>query len=234
MARQPLKSRLPSTGIGLGPGFLAQRPRAAALIAQCIATWNEVELQTGILLAGMLGVPFEPITAMYLNLANQRGKKKALDPIAKFVFSDKQHYTVYEAVMTARSSAESQRNDLAHGLFGVASDDPDGVIMITTTDHIKHMFEINRLRAKSGPFGRIDNAEYQNIRASIVHYTITDLEMILTEMETVHRIIRAQFMGFALAVVHRQNKQASERYQQLVAEPLIHQSLSSKPSNPRS
>lgn len=127
MPRQPLTSRLPTTGIALGPGTLAARPLAAQLIAQCIATWSEVELQTGRLLAGMLGVPYQPVTAMYLSLANQREKVKTLDPIAQFVFSDEQHHALYAAVMKSRRSVEHKRVDLAHSLFGVASDDPTGL-----------------------------------------------------------------------------------------------------------
>jgi hypothetical protein len=86
MARQPINSRLPSTGFALGPGTLAERPRAAAIIAQCITEWTEVELQTARLLAAMLNADSQPAIALYLSLANARAKREALDAIANMVW----------------------------------------------------------------------------------------------------------------------------------------------------
>jgi hypothetical protein len=140
MARQPINSRLPSTGIALGPGALAERPRAAAIIAQCITEWTEVELQTARLLAAMLNADSQPAIALYLSLANARAKREALDAIANMVFSG-DYLLLYKAVIKAKLSVEKQRTDLAHGLFGIPSDDNEGVIWISTQDRIKHMLK---------------------------------------------------------------------------------------------
>lgn len=142
MARQPLNSRLPSTGFSLGSGFLAERPKAASIIALCIAEWTEVELQTARLLAAMLNASSQPATALYLSLSNARAKRDALDAIANMIFSE-DHLKLYDAVMRAKVSIEKQRVDLAHGLFGIPSDDEEGVIWISTADRIKHMLEID-------------------------------------------------------------------------------------------
>ncbi len=53
MGRQPLGKRAAS-GYSLGGDSLAQRPKAAALIAQCTAFWTELEFQVARLLAAML------------------------------------------------------------------------------------------------------------------------------------------------------------------------------------
>lgn len=238
MARQPLKNRLPDTGIELGPGFLAARPKAAVLIAQCIATWSEVELQTGRLLATMMGVPFEPATALYLSLANQREKRRCLDPVARYVFFNEEHYKLYDIVMRVRHSAEKQRIDLAHGLFGIASGDPDGVIWIDSSDRIKNMFEVEAmLRDLHGKiFGAAISDQllkkHTKVRDFIFHYTVGDLETVLNEIEAAHKLIII-FTGFANMVAHRHPENAiDERFLLLTNEPLVRQfqSLTQAPS----
>ncbi|MGI8569815.1 MAG: hypothetical protein ACR2KT_12485 [Methylocella sp.] len=67
-------------------GVLESRPKAAALIAECIADWTEVELQIARLLAAMLQANVQPAIALYLSLANERAKREALNSIADFVF----------------------------------------------------------------------------------------------------------------------------------------------------
>ena len=237
MARQPLKSRLPKTGISLGPGFLRERPKAAALIAECIATWSEIELQMGRLIATLLGTPYEPVTVFFLNLANQRDKRKTLDPIANFIFAEDNHRELYAAVMRARSSSENERVELAHSLFGIASDDADGVIMIRTTDRIKHMIELDELlknmhgRSSQQNFldlGKNRNEKYQEIRNYIYHYSISDLEKIIDNMNQLHAII-PKFCGFAISVA--QKRPDDEAYQRLMNEPLVRRFLCQKPTN---
>lgn len=98
------------------------------------------------------------------------------------------------------------------------------------------MFEIDRLTnesLKAGKYGVIPYEEFQKVRASIFHYTIADLEEILKEIEAIHDLIR-RFIGFALAVVSRQDEAASESYLQLIDEPLVRQFLSTPSSSPKS
>ena len=87
MPRQPLLTRYPNAGIAFGAEFLAERPKAAALIAECITGWTEVELQVARLLAQMLKANTEPTIALYLSLANERAKREALNSIADYVLS---------------------------------------------------------------------------------------------------------------------------------------------------
>jgi hypothetical protein len=234
MARQPLNTRLPNTEITLGPRTLAERPRAAALIAECIATWSEVELQTGRLVGEMLGVPFEPVTAFYLSLANQRDKRRTLDPIAKYVFTNPDYHSLYDAIMRARSSSENERIKFAHSLFGIASDDLLGIIMIDSVDRIRHMFEIEamgRQQTKGEDYGFIILLtkevleKHMEIRDYIYHYTITDIESILGDMQSLHTII-LQFMMFSIALRQGQDSVVQQLYRKLSETPLVRRFLS--------
>jgi hypothetical protein len=251
MARQPINSRLPNTGIALGPGFLAERPKAAALIAECIATWSEIELQTGRLIASVLGVPFEPVTAFYLTLANQRDKRKVLDPISEYIFTEKTHIDLYKALMRAKSSSENDRIEFAHCLFGIASDDPEGVISISTTDRIRNMFEIDEILQerhkwlgvslgyssetpmRNEDWNKTLSLTHHKILQFIYHYTIDDITSILEDMKTLHRLMPV-FNGFANAVRRKHDELTQERYRQLCLEPLVRRFLSPTPSSPES
>jgi len=226
MARQPINSRFSEPSLGFGPGFLAQRPKAAALIAQCITTWTEVELQTARLLAAMWNANSEPVVALYLSLANARAKREALDAIASFVFSGEQT-TLYEAVMRAKQSIEKQRVDLAHGLFGIVSEDPEGVVMISTTNRLKHMLDIDIKRTSIG----VTADDFHTIRDLTFHYTINDLETILCETQHIHNIIM-RFSGYAVMVINRLNG-AELLFQTLLNEPLVQRFLFPSASSPK-
>jgi hypothetical protein len=86
MARRPVATKHPKSGLVVGHGAsnLRLRPRAAALIAECLAGWSEVEFQIGRLLATMLQANSEPTIALYFTLANERAKREALAAIADY------------------------------------------------------------------------------------------------------------------------------------------------------
>jgi hypothetical protein len=184
MARQPLNSRFRQAGLGLGPGFLAERPEAAALIAEVIATWTEVELQTGLVLAEMLGTNSEPAVALYLSLANARAKREALDAVAEYIFDEEQK-RLYNAIMTAKLSLEKQRSFLAHGLLGI-TDDPTGIVAISTADRIKHVL-FGRTKEQSGI--RPTASDLLKFKDYVFHYSIDDLKELLKEVKDLHSIL---------------------------------------------
>jgi hypothetical protein len=240
MARQPLNSRLPNTGFALGPETLSQRPTAAVLIAECIATWAEIELQTGRLIGEMLGVPFEPVTAFYLSLANQKEKRKTLDPIAQYFFKEQIDLDLYEAMMRARSSSENERINLAHSLFGIASDDPEGIIMISTSDRIRHMFEIDAITKMQTEFGMSIlgglispemMSKREEIKKYIYHYELKDLFCVLSDMKSLNKLI-IQFSMLAVALRMGNLKVVDMLRKEIVSLPLVCRFLSQTPTDP--
>jgi hypothetical protein len=218
MPRQPLLKKYPNSGIAFGAGFLEQRPKAAALIGECIAGWTEVELQTARLLSKMLHANTEPAIALYLSLANERAKSDVLTSIAEYVFSGKD-LALFNAILKAKNSVGAQRNSLAHGLFGVASDEAEGVAWISTKDRIKHMLEMN----KDVGYSR-DAADYLKLKEFVSVYTILDLDELLQQIADIHRIMY-NFVGYV-------GNSDAEGYQKLLGEPLVKRSLSL--ANPKS
>src|ERR1700722_10175401 len=136
--RQPFSTKFPGARVELGPHHLASRPLASSLIAQCIAWWTEVELSTAVLLARMLKANTEPVVALYFSLTNERAKREAMTSIAESTFNA-EDMRLFSAIILLKKSLEGQRNDLAHGLFGITDRDDEGVAWISTKDRIKHV-----------------------------------------------------------------------------------------------
>ena len=87
MPRQPLTKRYPQIKPTFGPGFLEDRPKAAALVARCIALWTEVEREEARLLATMLRANTEPAIAMFLALRSSRVQFDVLEAVATVVLN---------------------------------------------------------------------------------------------------------------------------------------------------
>lgn len=222
MARQPISTRHPNTGLSLGPGFLESRPQAALIIAECITVWTDVEIQIARLLAAMLHANSEPAIALYLSLANERAKRDALAAIADYVFSEADR-TLFDSIMKAKDSLAKERNDLAHGLFGILSDEPNGVAWISTKDRIKHMILVDAAKIKPNP---IDHELLSSIKNYILVYSIDDLKTILADIYSLHGIMH-KFVGY-IAIMPN-----STLYQQLLIEPLVQKFLSQKDASPK-
>jgi hypothetical protein len=70
--------------------------------------------------------------------------------------------------------------------------------------------------------------EHQKIRQYIYHYTLSDLESILSDIRDIHSVIM-KFTGFASSAINRQHL-TDELYNQLLIMPIVREFLS--PSSP--
>jgi hypothetical protein len=226
--RQPFQKKFPGARITIGPDCLGARPRAASLIAQCICWWTEVELQTALLLARMLRANTEPVVALYFSLTNERAKREALMSIAESVFLD-DDLGIFNAIIGLKKSLESQRNDLAHGLFGITDRDEEGVAWISTKDRIQHLIWTDQL--VNPPWSLIRDGQIIAATEAASFYTISDLETLLTEMATLHHVTKA----FSLCVNEKtlQDLKVFLR-QKLLSEPLVQRFLSQINASPKS
>jgi len=184
MARQPVSKKHPETGLAVGHGHenLRLRPKAASLIAECIAAWSEVEFHMGRLLATMLHADSEPTIALYFTLANERAKREAMFAIGEFTLSAKDR-DLFQLIMKAKESASKHRTALAHGLYCLVADEPDGIGWISTKDRIKHWSEAHNAEKTLG------YANHSSVREFIGVYTLDDLTAILDEIIAVSYVI---------------------------------------------
>lgn len=218
MARQPVATKHPKSGLVVGHGAsnLRLRPRAAALIAQCIAGWSEVEFQIGRLLATMLHANSEPAIALYFTLVNERAKREALAAIADYCLAPKDR-ELFDLIAEAKDSISKQRSDLAHGLFCLVDDEPEGIGWISTKERIKQL-------SKSG-------VNPVAIRKLVSVYGIIDLETLLNEIDALQFIIINFNLYVRPGTGHHLDAQL---FDQLWNSPLVLKFRSQTDANPKS
>lgn len=222
MPRQPITTRYPNVKVTFGPGLLENRPKAAALVARCVALWTEVERQQALLLAEMLQANTKPAIALFLTIQNSRIQAAVLDAVAKIVLNSADEYELFSALMSYAKSLEKERNALAHGCFGGADQITDGVAWIDP-------IALTTIQVDSGVAGapRADETQSALLRKSFV-YELGDLETIAQDMEDL-----ADQIGYFSGYLFSYREAAPDgpswraaRFPQLCAAPRIAQELS--------
>jgi hypothetical protein len=124
MPRQPFLPSYSSADIFYGPGHIAEKPKIAEAVGRCIMTWSYVDWQMAILLAALMKANSEASVAIFLTLRNARAQREVLIAAASMTLSasDKE---IFDAIMLLYGSLQSQRADIAHGVFGFTSNDED-------------------------------------------------------------------------------------------------------------
>lgn len=218
MPRQPLTNRYPKVKPTFGPGFLEDRPKAAALVARCIALWTEVEAEEARLLATMLRANTEPAVALFLALQSSRVQFVVLDAVAKVVLNEAD-YEWFLALMNYGASVEKERNNLAHGRFGGAAEVKEGVLWINAIHLTEHTVRVSAT-------GLTDDA-LDRVRSNTFVYELSDLETVARDTENLHNQLMS-FIGY-LVSRHLTPPMTEEwrvaRYRELTAEPRIAQAL---------
>ena len=221
MPRQPIASKYPNVRASFGPGFLEDRPTAAALVARCVALWTEVEANEARLLATMLQSNTEPAIAMFLVIQNSRLQFAVLEAVAKVVLSegDGGDLELFYALMSYRASVEKERNALVHGRFGGADAITTGVAWVDSVHLAQHTVRVNASGVTDEAMKWIDDRTYV--------YELGDLEKIAQDIEKLHQQL-GFFTGYLLSVrtfPPATDEWRAQRYKQLVAEPRIQQAI---------
>jgi len=88
--------------------------------------------------------------------------------------------------MTAKASVAKQRNDVAHGVFGVTPADSEGLAWLSTNDRMRIIIETDRFF-----FGPPMSPKPSEARELASFYMIDDLERVFDDIVSVHRLIHA-------------------------------------------
>lgn len=218
MPRQKIDKRYPGVKATFGPGFLEDRPAAAALIARCIALWTEVESALAVLLARMLQANTQPAIAMFLRIESGRIQEQILNAVAEVVLDDKD-FELFRALISIKRSVESERNALAHGQFGGADQIRDGVAWLDPSDHTRHTVSVDLTGVTDEAMAWIRDRTYV--------YELGDLETIAQDAEELHGLIRS-FSGYVWAKFESapdRDAWRAQRYVELYNEPRIARAL---------
>jgi hypothetical protein len=121
---QPYKGHADTT---FNSGVLLQRPRLAAHIAVIAAIGGEIDLWLALVLIEILeSEASEATVAMYLSIINSGVRKEVIRAAANAKLDQSERKELEDLLKLAKSDT---RNDLVHGSWGIASDEPDALLL---------------------------------------------------------------------------------------------------------
>jgi len=160
----------PETAYYINSDCLAERPVLAAVIAGCLATWSQVEVELSLTLAAILDSRTDAGVAVYLSIKASNAQREALSNAALTTLSGDE-LRAFKAVMSFHQVLVRDRNDLVHGIFGVMPDHPNSLIWIPSAKHAAWLTRANQ-RAWSLEF---DPDPHGPLRKELFIYTLEDL-----------------------------------------------------------
>ena len=139
--------------------------------------------------------------------------------------SKRRGFELYRAIADFHTSVETQRNDLAHGSFGVMDDMPEAVLWMESRHVADFVLDFWNKIEHSTPTGppiptsqkERDQIRQQNLDRMFV-YRPKDVETLLIDIERLWRTL-GSFIYFL------RNSRPTEIYQQLVDEPHVKAAL---------
>jgi len=134
-SRKPIKKSYPNAKVTMGVGFIEDRPKAAALVGRIITSWAHIEVQSARLLAELMGTNIPPAAAVFGSLRSSRSQADALIAAAEVVLDDKD-LLLFNAHIARKASLEKERNDLAHGCFGISVGIPEHIVWVAQSDFL--------------------------------------------------------------------------------------------------
>lgn len=139
--------------------------------------WSDVELQVALSLGAMLKTNCDAAVALFLAIKSSRTQREALTTIAKILLA-RDALEAFEALMTAYSSLEKQRNSLAHGVFGASSAFPDALLWSSLQDHANFLINVYAAEYKGTPLAD----PHKKLREDMYIYKSQDLKDLLQDL----------------------------------------------------
>lgn len=134
-SRKPLWKAYPNAKATFGVGYIEDRPAAAAIVGRIITSWADIEVECARLLAEIMGTKIPAAAAVFGSLRSSRAQHDALAAAAEVVLHERD-LELFAAYMARRASIEKERNDLAHGCYGVSVAIPDHIVWIAQSDYL--------------------------------------------------------------------------------------------------
>ncbi|RWP49511.1 hypothetical protein [Mesorhizobium sp.] len=209
-SRKLLWKAYPKAKAIIGIGLIEDRPAAAAIVGRIITSWADLEVECARLLAELMGTNIPAASAVFGSLRSGRAQHDALSAAAGAVL-DERDLELFAAHMARRSSLEKERNDLAHGCYGVSVAIPDHIVWVAQADY---------LAMSAG------GADPEKFLKQLFVYELGTLERIAQEIEVFYSQL-GFFRGYLWA---RQDGERgsvfrAQRYPQLCDQPHIRQAL---------
>ncbi len=149
---------------------LSARPELALMIARCLATWSQIEVELSLTLAAILDSRTDAGVAVYLSIKSSNTQRDALRSAAMTSLVGDE-LRAFNAVMSLHQALTRERNDLVHAIFGVMPDHPRSLIWISSANHAVWLTHANQ-RAWNLEF---DPDPHGPLRKVLFIYTLDDL-----------------------------------------------------------
>jgi len=178
MPRQPYLPTFAHLNYAVGALVLKERPELCAAIGKSIAMWSQVDNEMGCLLGILLGTDSDAALEVFLSLRRASNQIEALTAAAKHKLSG-QELDAFRAICRVYTSLEKQRNDLAHGCFGICEQDTTVLFWIEVKDHVH--FQTDTLTREAR--GDFPPDRHERLKKNMYVYRLSDLEMLYEDME---------------------------------------------------
>jgi hypothetical protein len=137
-----------------------KRPAHLTKIAMCLTLWPYIDLQLALLLAALTHANAPPMIAVYSILRRATGRYEAIKAAAEQAL-DKRGQAIIAAIVSFVKTVEAQRNDIAHGHWGVSAILPEVILWISGPDTINvHVKEKRMIGHKEYDQINIDEKNY--------------------------------------------------------------------------
>lgn len=206
-SRKPLNRSYPHAKVIMGVGFIEDRPKAAALVGKIITSWADVEVQCARLLSVLMNTDIPESAAVFGSLRSSRAQSDALSAVAEITLNHKD-LLLFNAYIKRKAALEKERNDLAHGCFGVSVSIPDHVVWVSQTDFLN--FSIAHSAGKGGV----------TLKDKQFVYELGTLERIASEISEFYAQL-GFLVGYIRASKEGNNDFCRDRYQKLCKLPFL-------------
>lgn len=210
--RKPLNRSYPHAKVVIGVGYIEDRPKAAALVGKIVTSWADIEVQCARLLSELMNTNIPESAAVFGSLRNSRAQSDALTAVAEITLSHKD-LLLFNAYLKRKAALEKERNDLAHGCFGVSVSIPDHIIWVSQTDFLN--FTVAQSSGKNG----------LTLHDRLFVYELGTLERIASEISQFYSQL-GLFIGYLRAGKEGNSVFCKEQYVKLSSQPFIKHFLS--------
>jgi hypothetical protein len=135
MPRQPFLPKYSKADLVYGPAHILKKPKIAEGIGRCIMAWSYVDWTMAILLAALMKANSEASVAIFLTLRNARAQREVLIAAADMTLKSPDR-EIFDAIILLYGSLQSQRADIAHGVFGFIPDGKEDAIPWIETKYL--------------------------------------------------------------------------------------------------
>ena len=172
MARQPFHPQYTNSPTQMAPSLIENMPKLAELIGRITINWSGVDLQLSLLLGSLLGTNSPGAVAVFLSLRNNRSKRDVLEAAANKCLPP-ELIIGFNTIVDSHKELDKQRNDVVHGVWGIAPKIPDGIIWSSLQNHANMLINDYHLES-NGMLSSIDRPS--SITRDYSYYRYSDLE----------------------------------------------------------